>query len=133
MGNFNFLLKNDVTYLNHGSRGACLEDVFFEYQNWQLRLEEQPCEYFRDILPKAMKDTRETLANFLGASGDEIAFLPNPTFAINAIAQTIKLEKGDEVLSSDQEYGACVNTWKTRCKELGAQFIERKNFSSPRR
>jgi hypothetical protein len=37
-----FLLDPDVTFLNHGSYGACPRAVFERYQEWQLELERQP-------------------------------------------------------------------------------------------
>ena len=37
-----FLLKNNLTFLNHGSFGACPNTVFKSYQDWQLKLENQP-------------------------------------------------------------------------------------------
>ena len=37
-----FLLRSDVTFLNHGSFGACPRAVFETYQRWQLQLESQP-------------------------------------------------------------------------------------------
>ena len=40
-----FLLRPDVTFLNHGSFGACPLPVFEIYQNWRLELEWQPVEF----------------------------------------------------------------------------------------
>ena len=37
-----FLLDPDITFLNHGSYGACSKTVFKEYQDWQQKLENQP-------------------------------------------------------------------------------------------
>ena len=37
-----FLLDEEVTFLNHGSYGACPKPVFARYQEWQLQLERQP-------------------------------------------------------------------------------------------
>ena len=34
-----FLLNHNITYLNHGSYGACPARVFENYQNWQRKLE----------------------------------------------------------------------------------------------
>ena len=34
-----FLLKDDVVFLNHGSFGACPREVFEIYQAWQRELE----------------------------------------------------------------------------------------------
>ena len=36
-----FLLKKDITFLNHGSFGACPKPIFEDYQKWQLALEEE--------------------------------------------------------------------------------------------
>ena len=36
-----FLLDPAVTFLNHGSFGACPRPVFARYQEWQLQLERQ--------------------------------------------------------------------------------------------
>ncbi|MGH2547864.1 MAG: aminotransferase class V-fold PLP-dependent enzyme, partial [Thermomicrobiales bacterium] len=40
-----FLLDPTVTFLNHGSFGACPKPVFEEYQRWQRELEFQPVEF----------------------------------------------------------------------------------------
>ena len=37
-----FLLRPDMTFLNHGSFGACPRPVFETYQAWQRELELQP-------------------------------------------------------------------------------------------
>src|ERR687889_160773 len=37
-----FLLDPDVTFLNHGSFGACPRPVFERYQEWQRELERPP-------------------------------------------------------------------------------------------
>ena len=40
-----FLLEPSVTFLNHGSFGACPRDVFARYQEWQLELEREPVQF----------------------------------------------------------------------------------------
>ena len=40
-----FLLRRDITFLNHGSFGACPRPVFETYQQWQRTLEMQPVEF----------------------------------------------------------------------------------------
>jgi isopenicillin-N epimerase len=37
-----FLLREDITYLNFGSFGACPKPVFEKYQQFQLELEQEP-------------------------------------------------------------------------------------------
>ena len=121
---FEFLLSDDVLYLNHGSRGACLKPIFEKYQAWQLELEKQPCKYFNQTLPSALERARVTLSKFVGSDKDELVYVPNPTFAVNAVASSIQLQQGDEVLSSDHEYGACVNIWRAACARQNAVYRE---------
>ena len=50
-----FLLEEGITYLNHGSFGACPKIVFQDYQNWQARLEKQPVQFFTNEVYDALK------------------------------------------------------------------------------
>ena len=50
-----FLLEEDITYLNHGSFGACPKVIFEDYQNWQFKLEKQPVQFFTEELYSALK------------------------------------------------------------------------------
>ena len=40
-----FLLDPGVTFLNHGSFGACPGEVFADFQRWQLEMERNPVEF----------------------------------------------------------------------------------------
>jgi isopenicillin-N epimerase len=51
-------------------------------------------------------------------------YFPNPTQAINMVARSLRLEHGDEVLSTDHEYGAMDRTWRVVCGEAGARYIQ---------
>lgn len=119
-----FLLDPDVVFLNHGSFGACPRSVFEEYQSWQLKLERQPVQFLQRELPELLADARRQLAQYLGARSHEVVFVPNPTFAANTIASCLSLGKGDEVLISDQEYGACRFAFQFAAQQKGFQVVE---------
>ena len=106
-----FLLKEGITYLNHGSFGACPRVVFQDYQNWQVRLEKQPVQFFTEELYSALRKSRESLSTFIGCDQDEVLFFQNPTTAISNIIYNLDLNPGDEVLMTDHEYGALVRAW----------------------
>jgi len=55
--------------------------------------------------------------------------VPNPTFAINILAKNL-LQKNDEVLTTDLEYGAMDYTWEYHCEKAGAHYI-RQHISLP--
>ena len=48
-------------------------------------------------------------------------FFQNPTTAMNEVVRSLKLNKDDEVLSTDHEYGAIDKTWNFICLEVVLQ------------
>ncbi len=120
-----FLLAPEVTFLNHGSFGACPRPVFDRYQAWQLELERQPVEFLGRRANRLLAEARASLAEYLGAAGDEVVYFPNVTTALNVVARSLPLEQGDEVLTADHEYGALVRTWDFVCQRRGAVPVVR--------
>jgi isopenicillin-N epimerase len=118
-----FLLDPSVTFLNHGSFGACPRAVFERYQEWQLELERQPVLFLARRHDELLGEARAALGTYIGADADDLVFVPNATAGVNVAARAIGLEAGDEVLSTDLEYGALDLTWTHICAELGARYI----------
>ena len=106
-----FLLDSNITFLNHGSFGACPKVVFNNYQYWQRELEIQPVKFFTKVLYKKLEYSRKKLSNFIGCDHDELIFFQNPTTAVSNIIANLDLQSGDEVLMSSHEYGALVRSW----------------------
>lgn len=107
-----FLLDPDVTFLNHGSYGACPAPVFEAYQGWQRELERNPVEFLGRRFHDLMGDARAALAAFVGARPDDLVFVPNATAGLNAVIRSLRLEPGDEVVTTRHEYGAVTRTWE---------------------
>ncbi|MEM5773606.1 MAG: aminotransferase class V-fold PLP-dependent enzyme [Anaerolineaceae bacterium] len=118
-----FLLDPSVAFLNHGSFGACPAVVFDEYCAWQRRLENQPVLYLGREYPRLDRDARHALGRYLGVHGDDVVFVPNATHGVNIAARSIPLRAGDEILTTDHEYGACNYTWQYLCQQTGARYI----------
>ena len=118
-----FLLDPQVTFLNHGSFGACPRPVFEEYQRWQLQLERQPVAFLDPNrgLSGWMRDARKALASVVGANPDDIVGQTNATAALNIVAQSLDLKPGDEILTTDHEYAALEKTWAYVCRRSGAR------------
>lgn len=117
-----FLLDPDVVFLNHGSFGACPVPVFEAYQAWQRRLERQPVQFLGVEFNDHMKAARTVLATYLKASAEDLVYIPNATFAVNAVARSLNLKPGDEILATDHEYGACDKAWEFICSKSGASY-----------
>ena len=115
-----FLLGDDITFLNFGSFGACPKPVFKQYQQFQLELEQEPVQFITVKGLKYLQESREALGKYLNADDNNLVFVTNPTFAVNIIAKSFPLKPGDEVLSTNIEYGSCDRTWNYYCKKAGA-------------
>src|SRR5437870_4204782 len=118
-----FLLDPDVVFLNHGSFGACPRPVFERYQEWQLELERRPVEFLQRRLGELMDGARAELAAYVGADPGGLVFAANATAALNTVARSLHLEPGDEILSTDHEYGALDLTWEFVCRKTGAKYV----------
>ncbi len=117
-----FLLDPSVTFLNHGSFGACPRPVFEEYQRWQVQLERQPVAFLDPNrgLSGWMRDARVAVAELVGAEADDLVGQTNATVALNVVAQSLDLRPGDEILTTDHEYAALEKTWAYVCRRSGA-------------
>ena len=118
-----FLLDETVTFLNHGSYGACPVPIFEDYQTWQKKLEQQPVKFLKTDIWNALRNSRLSLSEFVGCNEDEILFFHNPTSAIANVINSLQLNEGDEVLMTDHEYGALVRQWNLWGEKLSLIHI----------
>lgn len=118
-----FQLDNSITFLNHGSFGASPKPIFEEYQRFQNELEADPVNFIVVKQPQYLKNAKKSLAEFIHCSEKDFFFTPNPTVAINTLMRSLNLQPGDEILATDNEYGAMDRTWNFFCKKSGAKYI----------
>ena len=118
-----FLLNPDITYLNFGSFGACPKPIFEDNQKWQLELETEPVQFVTVNSLNYLKKSREALGRYIGCHADDLVFTPNPSYAFNIIAKSLALNPGDEILSTNLEYGAMDKTWNYYCGKAGATYV----------
>lgn len=119
-----FLLDPEITFLNHGSFGATPRPVFEVYQDWQRELEKQPVDFLIRREPDLLANARQKLATYIQCDTDDVIFFPNTTTALNMVARSLDLQPGDEVLTTDHEYGALYRTWKFLGTKTGAHVIQ---------
>lgn len=118
-----YLLDEKVVFLNHGSFGACPKVVFERYQAWQLELERQPVEFLGRQHDTLIKEALNSSGDYLGTSGENLVFVPNATTGLNMVARSLKLEAGDEILTTNHEYGALDLTWAYISRETSCAVI----------
>ncbi len=120
-----FLLDPEVRFLNHGSFGACPREVFGVYQNWQRQLESQPVAFLDPLRGMAdwMGQSRAALGAYLNADADDLVGVPNATHALNIVLRSLPLQQGDEILTTDHEYGALDKTLAFVAARTGARIV----------
>lgn len=118
-----FQLDPDLVFLNHGSFGAVPRAVQQAYEGLQREMERNPVAWLQRRAPELLGAARARLAAFVGAAADDVVFFPNPTTAVNMVARNLRLQPGDQVLTTDHEYGAMYRTWRKLCAEAGASYV----------
>jgi isopenicillin-N epimerase len=78
----------------------------------------------RSVLPEALRHAAERLGAFVGANGNDIAFVENATTACNAVLRSLRLAPGDEIVVLSHGYGAVRNTVRFVCERAGARVVE---------
>lgn len=118
-----WLLDPAVTFLNHGSFGACPRSVL-EFQNEiRARLERQPVQFLVRELEPLLDNARGVLAHFVGADVADLVFVPNTTSGVNTVLRSLTFAPGDELLVTNHEYAACRNALHCVAERSGARVV----------
>ena len=125
-----FMLDPKITYLNHGSFGACPKIVFESLINWQKVLEKNPLQHLGFDIYKYLENSRNHLGTYINCNKDDLVFSPNPSTALNTVIKSLKLNSNDEILTTNHEYGALDKSWNFICKKTGAKY-RKQNISLP--
>lgn len=116
-------LSPERVFLNHGSFGATPREVLAEQVRWRAELEAEPVGFFVERHWDVMDAARAALGRFVGASPDDLAFVPNATIGVATVIGSLGLRPGDEVIASVQEYPACQNGLRAAVARAGAKVV----------
>lgn len=118
-----WLLDPDLTFLNHGSFGACPAVVLDAQTTWRQRMERDPVSFLSSDLEPLLDRARGALGAFVGADPDDLAWVANATTGVNTVLDSLAGEwrPGDEVLTTDHEYNATLNALREAARRSGAR------------
>ncbi|MEN6451842.1 MAG: aminotransferase class V-fold PLP-dependent enzyme [Thermoguttaceae bacterium] len=119
-----WLLDHAVTFLNHGSFGACPLDVLDRQQEIRREMEREPVDFLARRMTPLLDESRETLAELIDADPADVVFVHNATAGVNAVLRSLKFRPGDEILVTAHDYNACRNVARYVAAQTGAVIVE---------
>jgi selenocysteine lyase/cysteine desulfurase len=104
----------NVINLNNG--GVCPQPKVVQeaVERYNRLSNEAPSYYMWRILDQGREPLRLKLAEIAGCSPDELAIDRNSSEALETIIFGLRLQRGDEVVLTKQDYPNMINAWKQR-------------------
>lgn len=117
-------LDPSVTFLNHGSFGACPRVVLEKQLEYQRELEREPVDYLVRRIAPLIDENRGELAKLVGADPADMVFVQNATAGVNSVVRSLDFQPGDEILVTAHDYNACRNVIRYVAERTGAVVVE---------
>lgn len=115
-------LDPGVVHLNHGSFGAVPTEVVAIQDALRRQADLNPVGWYPRIADR-VREAREQLAGFVGASADDTVFAPNASAAATIVFNSLQLSPGDEILVTDHGYGAITMGARRLALRFGARLV----------
>jgi len=106
-------LDPDITYLTHGTYGACPRPVLEAQRQLTAELESNPIRFLTREFEGRLDAARDGVAEFLNADPAGLVVVPNATTGVATVLESLRLRPGDELLTNDHEYNATLNALAT--------------------
>ena len=116
-------LDPGITYLNHGSFGACPVPVLEAQRALIDELEREPIEFLWTHFFERLDAARLEVAAFLNADPEGLVFVPNATTGVSTVLRSLRFEPGDELLTTNHEYNAILNAQAEVARLTGTRVV----------
>jgi isopenicillin-N epimerase len=119
-----FTLDRTITNLNNG--GCCPSPrVVHEALKRYLDISNQaPVYHMWQILEPNIESVRRRLAASFGCDAEELAITRNASEALQIAQLGLDLKAGDEVVTTNQDYGRMLDTWEQRVRRDGIKLVK---------
>ena len=112
-----------ITYLTHGTFGACPRPVLEAQRALVAELEANPIQFMAREFEDRLDAAREAVAAFLHADPAGLVVVPNATTGVATVVESLRLRPGDELLTDDHEYNATLNALATVAERAKARVV----------
>jgi isopenicillin-N epimerase len=113
----------EITFLTHGTFGACPRPVLEFQRDLIERMEANPIPFFDRELEERLDDARREVAAFLNADPEGMVVVPNATAGVATALAALRLRPGDELLTNDHEYNATLNQLEVAAERARASVV----------
>jgi isopenicillin-N epimerase len=115
-------LEPGAIYLNHGTLGVTPRPVLAAQAALNEEIEAHPARFMFHELKPRLRAAADRAARIFGGRGQDYVFTDNATAGVNAVLRSIDLGPGDELLITNQTYGAVQNAARYACRRSGADL-----------
>lgn len=116
-------LAPGMVFLNHGSFGACPRPVLKAQEELRREMEASPVQFLWRRYEERLEPSRQELAHFVSARAQDVVFVGNATTGVNAVLRSLRLQPGDELLTTSLDYNACHNVMVEATRATGARLV----------
>lgn len=124
-----FTLDRTLINLNNGNSCPSPRVVHEAYKRY-LDFSNQAPVYHRTLLEKNIETVRRRLAAEFGCDTEEMAITRNSSESLQIAQNGLDLKPGDEVITTEQDYGRMLTTWDQRMRRDKIK-VTRINFPVP--
>lgn len=114
-----YTVTTNMVNLNNGGVSPAPKVVQDAVERYNQLSNEAPSYYMWRVLDRNREGLRTKLANLAGVSADEVAINRNASEALETVIFGLRLERGDEVVLTKQDYPNVINAWKQRALREG--------------
>ena len=83
-----------------------------------------PVKFMQEDVYRFLEISRESLSQYVNCDKDDLIYVSNPTHAVGTVIHNISIKPGDEVLSTNLEYGSCDRMWTYESENKGYKYIQ---------
>ncbi len=118
-----FLFEDGLVMMNNGTVGPMPKPVYNTLMRYFKLQVTNPYDVY-NFIPSLKEEVRRKLADFIGATPEEVVITHNTTEGINFVSAGLDMRDGDEVIVSNMEHPGAINPWKLKQKRNGIVIKE---------